>query len=204
MIPKLFCYEIKGCDLSPVLFHFFALTPSSDSVFTLRSLLLCVDYLPAMKKEVSLQRNNGFRFPRSTSDTDKTLERRKLQDTIHSLQNHYNTLNTEWVKKPVFASHLENLDSRTSSSCTCKTVLLEGMLKIYEDIFTDMKNKSEKIDVKTSLENVMKNVTKLRSNYGEEQKVWEELQKIHLIKVKDGTIQKKALNEFLMVFDRAN
>ncbi|XP_051544048.1 interferon gamma-related-like [Myxocyprinus asiaticus] len=153
---------------------------------------------------VSLQRNNGFHLPRSTSDKDEMLERKKLQDIIHSLQNHYNTLDTQWVGKTIFASHLDQLNSRTRASCTCQTVLLEGMLKIYEEIFTDMRNKSEKKDVKTSLENVMTNVTKLRSNYSEERKVWRELQEIHSIKVKNGTIQKGALNEFLMVFDLAN
>ncbi|XP_051976395.1 interferon gamma-related-like [Xyrauchen texanus] len=148
---------------------------------------------------VSLQRTQGFRLPQSTSDKEETLK--KLTDIIPSLQKHYNTLGTEWVGKSVFASQLDRLNSR--GSCTCQAVLLEGMLNIYEEIFRDMSNKSEKKEVKTNLTNIMTNVTNVRKNYSEEQKVWRELQEIHSIKVKNATIQKGALNEFLMVFNLA-
>lgn len=61
--------------------------------------------------------------------------------------------------------------------------MLERMLKIYEDIFQDMLNKSEEKEVKASLNTVMNEMHKLKHKYSEEQKVWSELQDIHSVKV---------------------
>ncbi|XP_051547463.1 interferon gamma-related-like [Myxocyprinus asiaticus] len=145
---------------------------------------------------VTLQGTNGSRLHRSKN------EHQQLMTNIHHLQEHYNTLGTEWVGKSVFASHLDQLKSR--GSCTCQMVLLDGMLKIYEEIFTDMWNKSENKEVKTLLASVKKMVQDLRDKYSEEQKVWRELQDIHSIKVKNGTIHGGALNDFLMVIKQAH
>lgn len=57
------------------------------------------------------------------------------------------------------------------------------MLKIYEDIFQDMLNKSEEKDVKASLTDVLTEVNKLKHKYSDEHKVWRELQDIHSVKV---------------------
>ncbi|XP_056100419.1 interferon gamma related [Rhinichthys klamathensis goyatoka] len=143
----------------------------------------------------SLQTTNSFRFRRSEKI-------KSLETNIHHLQNDYNTLGTEWVAKSVFASHLDQLNSK--ASCTCQALFLERMLNIYEDMFKDMMNKSEKKEVKNNLTNVMSEVKRLRHMYLSENKVWKELQNIDLVKVKNGTIQGGALNDFLMVFNRAS
>ncbi|RXN19736.1 interferon gamma [Labeo rohita] len=122
---------------------------------------------------------------------------KELQD-IHSIEN---TKGPEWLGKSVFASYLDQLNSK--DSCSCEALLLERMLKIYEDIFQDMLNKSEEKEVKASLNTVMNEMHKLKHKYSEEQKVWSELQDIHSVKVKNGTVQGGALNDFLMVFKRA-
>uniref|UniRef100_A0A671QST0 Interferon gamma related n=1 Tax=Sinocyclocheilus anshuiensis TaxID=1608454 RepID=A0A671QST0_9TELE len=144
----------------------------------------------------SLQTTKAFRFPRSKSNKIQMLN-----TNIHNLQAHYNTKGPEWFGKSVFASHLDQLNSKPS--CTCQALLLERMLKIYEDIFQDMLNKSEEKEVETNLIDVITEVNKLKHKYSEEHKVWRELQDIHSVKVKNGTIQGGALNDFLMVFNRA-
>ncbi|KAK2892841.1 hypothetical protein Q8A67_012829 [Cirrhinus molitorella] len=141
----------------------------------------------------SLQTTNAFRFRRSKSD--------RLKLNIHNLQTHYNTKGRELMETSVFVSHLNQLNSK--GSCTCQGLLLERMLKIYEDIFQDMLNKSEE-KVKSNIMDVMTEVQKLKHKYSEEKKVWRELQDIHTVKVKNGTIQLGALNDFLMVFERAS
>jgi len=57
------------------------------------------------------------------------------------------------------------------------------MLNIYEDMFRDMKSKSEKKEVKNNLTNVLHKVAELRDKYLSENKVWNELQTIDLVKV---------------------
>ncbi|XP_052428821.1 interferon gamma-related-like [Carassius gibelio] len=159
-----------------------------DSWFNM--LLLCGLLLIA-----SLQTTNAFRFRRSESE-----ESHKLETYIRNLRLHYNTEGPEWIGKHVFVSHLDQLSSK--ASCTCQALLLESMLKIYEDIFKDMKNKSKETEVKDNLTYVISKVHELKHRYSQEQKVWRELQDIHSIKVKNGTIQ-GALNDFLMVFKKA-
>ncbi|KTF79792.1 hypothetical protein cypCar_00017691 [Cyprinus carpio] len=164
-------------------------TQRMDSWFNM--LLLCGLLLIA-----SLQTTNAFRFRRSKSE-----ENHMLNTNIHNLQIHYNTKGPEWIGKHVFVSHLDQLNSE--ASCTCQTLLLERMLKIYEDIFQDMsKSKSKETEVKDSLNYVITKVRDLKHRYSQEQKVWRELQDIHSVKVKNETIQ-GALNDFLMVFNRA-
>uniref|UniRef100_A0A671MYJ3 Interferon gamma related n=1 Tax=Sinocyclocheilus anshuiensis TaxID=1608454 RepID=A0A671MYJ3_9TELE len=160
-----------------------------DSWFNM--LLLCGLLLIA-----SLQTTNAFRFQRSKSE-----ESHKLNTNIHNLQVRYNTKGPEWFGKHVFVSHLDQLNSK--ASCTCQALLLERMLKIYEDIFQEMLNKSHDTEVKANLKDVMTKVHNLKHKYSEEQKVWRELQDIHSVKVENGTIQ-GALNDFLMVFNRAD
>lgn len=58
------------------------------------------------------------------------------------------------------------------------------MLKIYEDIFQDMLNKSEEKEVRDNLKDVMTEVYKLKHKYSVEHKVMRELQDIHSLKVK--------------------
>ncbi|XP_039524574.1 interferon gamma related [Pimephales promelas] len=145
----------------------------------------------------TLQTTNSFRFRRSEKI-------KSLETNIHHLQKDYNTLGTEWVTKSVFASHLDQLNSFSKSSCTCQALFLERMLNIYEDMFRDMKSKSEKKEVKNNLTNVLHKVAELRDKYLSENKVWNELQTIDLVKVKNGTTQRGALNDFLMVFNRAS
>ncbi|XP_026100301.1 uncharacterized protein LOC113071151 [Carassius auratus] len=144
----------------------------------------------------SLQTTKAFRFPRSKSDKIQMLK-----TNIHNLQAHYNTGGPEWFGKSVFVSHLDQLNSKPS--CTCQALLLERMLKIYEDIFQDMLNKSEEKEVRDNLKDVMTEVNKLKHKYSVEHKVLRELQDIHSLKVKNGTVQGGALNDFLMVFNRA-
>lgn len=79
---------------------------------------------------------------------------------------------------------------QSKGSCTCKSVMLEGMLKIYEEVFRDMKNKSEKKEVKDRVEGIMTAVKDLRHKYSEENKLLRDLQDIHLIKVR---IKRKAV-----------
>ncbi|XP_073693783.1 interferon gamma related [Garra rufa] len=158
----------------------------------LNMLLLCGLLLIA-----SLQTTNAFRFRRSKSDKIPKM----LSTNIHNLQTHYNTKGQESIGKSLFVSHLDQLKSK--GSCTCQALLLEAMLKTYEDIFQDMLNKSEEKEVKANLMDVMTEVHKLKHKYNEEQKVWRELQDIHSVKVKNGTIQEGALNDFIMVFTRA-
>ncbi|XP_051544043.1 interferon gamma-related-like [Myxocyprinus asiaticus] len=146
---------------------------------------------------VTLQGTNGSRLPQSKNDKEQMLK-----TNIHHLQEHYNTLSTEWVGKSVFVSYLDQLNSK--GSCTCQTVLLEGMLKIYEEIFTDMLNKSENKEVQSDLKNLKRMVQNLRHKHSVEQSVWRELQDIHSIKVKNATVQGGALNDFLMVFYQSN
>ncbi|KAK7129949.1 hypothetical protein R3I93_019558 [Phoxinus phoxinus] len=141
----------------------------------------------------SLQTTNSFRFRRSEKSISQT--------NIDHLQKYYNTLGTELVAKSVFASYLHQLDSK--SSCTCHALLLERMLNIYEDMFSDMMKKSEKKDVKNNLTSVMSDVKKLRDKYSTEHRVWKDLQNIDLVKVKNVTTQGGALNDFLMVFEKA-
>ncbi|KAI7791733.1 interferon gamma-related-like [Triplophysa rosa] len=145
---------------------------------------------------VSLQVTDGSRLPRSRYDKNQLLN-----TNIHQLQLHYSTNGAEWVGRSVFTPFLDQLSSR--GSCTCQSMMLEGMLNIYEEVFTDMLNKSEKKELKNSVKDIMTEVKKLRHKYREEHKLWRDLQDIHLTKVKNGTIQGAALNEFLMVFNRA-
>nr|ACN56578.1 interferon gamma [Ctenopharyngodon idella]ACN56579.1 interferon gamma [Ctenopharyngodon idella]7X45_A Chain A, Interferon gamma [Ctenopharyngodon idella]7X45_B Chain B, Interferon gamma [Ctenopharyngodon idella] len=155
----------------------------------LNMMLLCGLLLIA-----SLQTTNAFRFRRSKS------EMTHLETNIHSLQEHYKTRGTEWVSKSVFVPHLNQLNSK--ASCTCQALLLERMLNIYEELFQDMK--SEHKEGRKDLDHLMDEVKKLRGNYKEEHKVWKELQEMNSVKVKNGTIRGGALNDFLMVFDRAS
>lgn len=74
------------------------------------------------------------------------------------------------------------------ASCTCQSLLLERMLKIYEDMFKDV-NKNGKKEVKNNLTNVMSEVKNLRHKYNSVHKVWTELQNIDLVKV---NIQRKS------------
>ncbi|XP_056605000.1 interferon gamma-related-like [Triplophysa dalaica] len=147
----------------------------------------------------SLQGSDGSRLPVSKTEKEKTLK--QLEEIIHPLQNFYNTTGTEWVGNPVFSPYLDQMNSR--ASCTCQTMLLDRILKLYEEIFTEMSNNSEKKEVKNNLKNAVKEVEKLRRKFNGEQKLWKDLQDINLIKVKNGTVQKGALNDFLMVFDLA-
>uniref|UniRef100_A0A672RIW2 Interferon gamma related n=1 Tax=Sinocyclocheilus grahami TaxID=75366 RepID=A0A672RIW2_SINGR len=135
----------------------------------------------------SLQTTKAFRFPRSKSNKIQMLN-----TNIHNLQAHY-----------VSDIYCHELLQLSKPSCTCQALLLERMLKIYEDIFQDMLNKSEEKEVETNLIDVITEVNKLKHKYSEEHKVWRELQDIHSVKVKNGTIQGGALNDFLMVFNRA-
>ncbi|KAF4114726.1 interferon gamma-related-like [Onychostoma macrolepis] len=144
----------------------------------------------------SLQTTKAFRLRRSKSDTIQMLN-----TNIHNLQTHYNTKGQEWIGKSVFVSHLDQLNSK--ASCTCQALLLERMLKIYEDIFQDMLKKAEEKEIKANLIDVMTEVNKLKHKYSEEHKVWRELQDINSVKVRNGTIQRGALNDFLMVFNQA-
>lgn len=73
--------------------------------------------------------------------------------------------------------------SQSRASCTCQTMLLDRILKLYEEIFTEMSNNSEKKEVKKNLKNAVKEVEKLRRKYNGEQKLWRDLQDINLIKV---------------------
>jgi len=50
-------------------------------------------------------------------------------------------------------------------------------------MFRDMKSKSEKKEVKNNLTNVLHKVAELRDKYLSENKVWNELQTIDLVKV---------------------
>ncbi|XP_051974547.1 interferon gamma-related-like [Xyrauchen texanus] len=141
---------------------------------------------------LTLQGTNGSKLSQSKND-----KYQMLKTNIHHLQEHYKTLGTEWVKS-VFTSYLNKLKSK--GSCTCQTVLLEGMLKIYEEIFTDMLNNSENKEVQSDLKHLKRMVQNLRHKYSVEHSVWTEIQEIQEIKVNDGTVQGGALNEFLMVF----
>ncbi|XP_067247094.1 interferon gamma related [Chanodichthys erythropterus] len=153
----------------------------------LNMMLLCGLLLVA-----SLQTTNAFRFRRSNSKSH-------LEKNIHSLQDHYKTRGTEWVSKSVFVSHLNQLNSK--ASCTCQALLLERMLNFYEELFKDMT--FEHKDERNNPQYVMNEVKKLRQNYTVEHKVWKELQEMNSLKVKNGTIRGGALNDFLMVFQRA-
>lgn len=73
--------------------------------------------------------------------------------------------------------------SQSRSSCTCQTMLLDKILKLYEELFTEMSNNSEKKDVKNNLTNAVTEVKKLRHKYKGEHEVWRDLQDINLIKV---------------------
>lgn len=73
--------------------------------------------------------------------------------------------------------------SQSRSSCTCQTMLLDKILKLYEELFTEMSNNSEKKDVKNNLTNAVTEVKKLRHKYKGEREVWRDLQDINLIKV---------------------
>ncbi|XP_056311062.1 interferon gamma related [Danio aesculapii] len=144
----------------------------------------------------SLQTTSAYRFRRSRSENPI------LNTNIEKLKAHYNTLAKDWVGKSVFVSHLDQLNSRPT--CTCQAVLLEGMLSIYEDIFQDMMNKSDNKEVRDDLKEVINEVKKLKHKYNEEHKLWRELQDIHSVKAKNGTIQERALNDFLKVYYRAS
>ncbi|XP_056605023.1 interferon gamma-related-like [Triplophysa dalaica] len=145
---------------------------------------------------VSLGVTDGFHHQRFKYDNEL------LNANISKLQLHYNTNGAEWVGRSVFAQFLQQWSSK--GSCTCQSMMLEGMLKIYEEVFRDMKNKSEKKEVKDRVEGIMTEVKNLRHKYSEENKLLRDLQDIHLIKVKNGTVQGALLNEFLMVFNKAN
>uniref|UniRef100_A0A673LAQ3 Uncharacterized protein n=1 Tax=Sinocyclocheilus rhinocerous TaxID=307959 RepID=A0A673LAQ3_9TELE len=93
--------------------------------------------------------------------------------------------------------------SKSKASCTCQSLLLDRMLNITEIVLQDMRGKAENEETKTSLTDVMTEVKMLRHKYSEEQKVWRELQDIHSIEVKNGTIQKGVLNSFLILYDLA-
>ncbi|XP_055046580.2 interferon gamma related [Misgurnus anguillicaudatus] len=147
----------------------------------------------------SLQVTDGARLPRSRNDKEQLLK--KLEEILHPIQKYYTTTGTEWVGNSVFAPYLDQQNSRTS--CTCQTMLLDRILKIYEEIFTDMSKNAEKKEVKTNLTNAVSEVKKLRIKFKGEHELWRDLQDVHLIKAKYGTVQKGALNEFLMVFDLA-
>ncbi|XP_043093534.1 interferon gamma related [Puntigrus tetrazona] len=164
----------------------------------------------------SLQTTNALRFRRSKSNTIQTLNTK-----IQHLQAHYKTKGKEWYGKTIFLSHLDQLNSK--ASCTCQGLLLERMLKIYEEIFQEMLNKSKEKEVTVNTNDVMTEakrsgetevtanlnyiitvVNNLKKKYSEEHKVWRELQDIHSVKVENETIQGGALLDFLMVFDQAS
>ncbi|XP_065146193.1 interferon gamma-related-like [Paramisgurnus dabryanus] len=144
----------------------------------------------------SLQGTDGFRLRRSKQDKNQMLE-----TNIKQLQNHYNTLGAEWVRIKVF--DLDRVNVLKSSSCTCQSLMLEGMLNVYEKIFTDMLKKLEKKELKASVNDIMKEVKNVRDKYSVEQKLWKDLQDLHHVKEKNSTIQGVALNEFLMVINEA-
>lgn len=72
---------------------------------------------------------------------------------------------------------------QSRGSCTCQSMMLEGMLNIYEEIFTDMLNKSEKKELKSSVKDIMSEVKNLKHKYSEEHRLWRDLQEIHFTKV---------------------
>lgn len=65
------------------------------------------------------------------------------------------------------------------ASCTCQTLLIERMLYIYEDMFKDMKEKSNNEDVQNRLGYLMDEVNILRRNYSKELEVWGQLQNMN-------------------------
>lgn len=78
------------------------------------------------------------------------------------------------------------------ASCTCQTLLLERMLNIYEDMFKDMKEKSNKKDVQHNLRSVMREVTNLRHNYSTELAVWRQLQNMNRTLNSEVNIKRKS------------
>ncbi|TRY93002.1 hypothetical protein DNTS_030072 [Danionella cerebrum] len=161
-----------------------------DSCITI-VLLLC-----GLLSTASVQTTNALRFQRSKSGTDWDA----LINNVTNLKNHYKANGPELVGRSVFVSNLEQLDSM--GPCTCQSLLLDGMLNVYEEIFHSEMEKPEQIDVKTIFEGIIHEVKRLRHRFREEQKTWRELQKIHALKVKNETIQ-RALNDFNMVFFKA-
>uniref|UniRef100_A0A672RK75 Interferon gamma n=1 Tax=Sinocyclocheilus grahami TaxID=75366 RepID=A0A672RK75_SINGR len=147
----------------------------------------------------SLQGTVGARLPQSQNDKEQMLK--NVREKIEPLQKHYQTTGTEWFEKSVLLSHLHQLNSK--ASCTCQSLLLDRMLNISEIVLQDMRGKADNKETKTSLIDVMTEVKMLRHKYSEEQKVWRELQDIHSIEVKNATIQKAALNSFLILYDLA-
>uniref|UniRef100_A0A672JYR0 Interferon gamma n=1 Tax=Sinocyclocheilus grahami TaxID=75366 RepID=A0A672JYR0_SINGR len=165
----------------------------------MHSLLNIVHLICAFLLIVSPQGIDGARLPRSQNDKEQMLK--KVKEKLQPLQKHYHTTGMEWFGKSVFVSQLHQLNSK--ASCTCQSLLLDRMLNISESIFQDMRGKAENEDTKTSLKDIMTEVKMLRHKYSEEQKVWKELQDIHSIEVKNGTIQKGVLNSFLILYDLA-
>ncbi|KAF4114725.1 interferon gamma-related-like [Onychostoma macrolepis] len=162
------------------------------------SLLNMVHLICALLLIASLQGTVGARLPQSQNDKEQMPK--NIEEKIKPLQKYYHTTDTEWFGKSVLLSHLHQLNSK---ACTCQSLLLDRMLNVTETIFQDMRGKAENEETKTSLTDVMTEVKMLRHKYREEQKVWRELQDIHSIEVKNGTIQKGALNSFLMLYDLA-
>ncbi|XP_073693851.1 interferon gamma-related-like [Garra rufa] len=153
----------------------------------------------ALLLAVSLQGTDGARLPQSQNDKEQTLKR--VEEKIGSLQKYYDTTGTELFGKSVMLSHLHHLNSK--GSCTCQSLLLDGMLNITETIFQNMRVNAENEEAKTSLTDVLSEVKMLRHKYSEEQKVWRKLQDIRSIEVNNNTIQKGALNYFLMLYGLA-
>ncbi|XP_043093831.1 interferon gamma-related-like [Puntigrus tetrazona] len=147
----------------------------------------------------TLQGTVGARLPQSQNDKGQMLK--NVRGKIEPLQKHYHTAGMELFGKSVLVSHLHRLNSK--ASCTCKSLLLDRMLNITETILQDMRGKAENEETKSSLTDVMTEVKILRHKYGEEQKVWGELQDIHSIEATNDTIQKGALNSFLSLYDLA-
>lgn len=78
-------------------------------------------------------------------------------------------------------------------------MILEGMLNIYEEIFTDMLNKSEKKELKNSVKEVLSEVKTMRHNYSQEHRLWRDLQEIHLIKVRPMICVRRAIHKHFVL-----
>ncbi|XP_071190406.1 interferon gamma 1-like [Salvelinus alpinus] len=126
---------------------------------------------------------------------------KNMQRDIDTLKGPLNLLDTNLVSQPIFLELMVELDVKFEKHE--QWLLLNATLDVYLNIFSNMLKENHPEEVKQDLSRLRGKVEDLKRSYYQD-RVKMKIQDLVDIKTNDAVVQRKAVNEFKVVYQRAS
>ncbi|XP_071187532.1 interferon gamma 1-like [Salvelinus alpinus] len=137
----------------------------------------------------------------SGSELGSSFVSENMEEDIKTLKGPLNLLDTNLVSQPIFLELMVELDVKFEKHE--QWLLLNATLDVYLNIFSNMLKENHPEEVKQGLSRLRGKVEDLKRSYYQD-RVKMKIQHLKDIKTNDAVVQRKAVNEFKVVYQRAS